>query len=85
MAVAVTIEFPHISDSDVDKKTEMEQVVRNQVSDILNTLSAHTMEPDLGIKSGNDATLLYFTLIGDNKIDVASHIEEMVSSVIWLL
>jgi transcription elongation GreA/GreB family factor len=38
------------------------------------------MESTLQVKSRQDGTVLTFTLVGDNKIDVASHLEDMVPS-----
>lgn len=74
MAVAMTLAFPAMDHA----QEEMEKEVRQQVGEILNGLSARTMEPTLQVKSRQDGTVLTFTLVGDNKIDVASHLEDMV-------
>lgn len=80
MAVAVTLGFPAMDMSgDWQKQAQMEQVVRDQVSQILTSLSAQTMEPALQVRAKNDRTTLQFTLVGDNKVDVASQLEDMVS------
>lgn len=76
MAVAMTVGFPAMDHA----KEEMEKEVRQQVGEILNGLSARTMESTLQVKSRQDGTVLTFTLVGDNKIDVASHLEDMVHS-----
>ncbi|KZS10461.1 putative Protein ACP24A4 [Daphnia magna] len=76
MAVAMTLGFPAMDHA----QGVMEKEVRQQVGEILNGLSARTMEPTLKVKSRNDGTVLTFTLVGDNKIDVASHLEDMVKS-----
>ena len=75
MAVAMTLGFPAMDHG----KEEMEKEVRQQVGEILNGLSARTMESTLQVKSRQDGTVLTFTLVGDNKIDVASHLEDMVN------
>jgi len=80
MAVGVTLGFPVIEAEEVTKMEMMKNQVRSQVSDILASLSARTMEPVLHIKNRQDGTILTFTLVGDNKIDVASHLEDMVNS-----
>ena len=56
----------------------MEKEVRQQVGEILIGLSFRTMESTLEVKSIQDGIVLSFTLVGDNKIDVASHLEDMV-------
>lgn len=77
MAVAVTLGFPAMEDEAA--KEEMEREAAQQVAEILNGLSARTMEPALQVKTtAEDGTVLSFTLVGDNKIDVASHLEDMV-------
>ncbi|XP_045033793.1 LOW QUALITY PROTEIN: uncharacterized protein LOC116929499 [Daphnia magna] len=76
MAVAMTLGFPAMDHA----QEAMEKEVRQQVGEILNGLSARTMEPTLQVKSRHDGTVLTFTLVGDNKIDVASHLEDMVKS-----
>ena len=60
--------------------TPIEEAVRSQISGILNTLSAQMMEKQMEIQAQKDRTTLKFTLIGDNKVDVASHLEDMVIS-----
>ena len=74
MAVAMTVAFPAM---DHDKE-EIKKEVRKQVREILNGLSACTMESTLEVKLIQAGTVLSFTLVGDNKIDVASHLEDMV-------
>jgi hypothetical protein len=73
-AVAMTLGFPAMDHA----QEQMEKEVRQQVGEILNGLSARTMESTLQVKSRQDGTVLTFTLVGDNKIDVASHLEDMV-------
>ena len=74
MAVAMTVAFPAM---DHDKE-EIKKEVRKQVREILNGLSACTMESTLEVKLIQAGTVLSFTLVGDNKIDVVSHLEDMV-------
>lgn len=74
MAVAMRVGFPAMDHA----QEEMEKEVRQQVGEILNGLSARTMEPTLQVETLQDGTILTFTLVGDNKIDVASHLEDMV-------
>lgn len=74
MVVAMTLGFPAMDHA----QEQMEKEVRQQVGEILNGLSARTMESTLQVKSRQDGTVLTFTLVGDNKIDVASHLEDMV-------
>lgn len=71
----MTLGFPSMDHS----QDELEREVRYQMGDILNGLSARTVEETLEIVTRDDGTILYFTLVGDNKIDVASHLEDMVS------
>ena len=85
MAVGVTLGFPVIEAEEVTKMEMMKNQVRSQVSDILASLSARTMEPVLHIKNRQDGTILTFTLVGDNKIDVASHLEDMVRILNFLI
>lgn len=74
MAVAMRLGFPPMDHT----QQEMEKEVRQQVGEILNGLSARTMETALQVETMKDGTILTFTLVGDNKIDVASHLEDMV-------
>ncbi len=81
-AVFVTLGFPPMEapeGGDPMHAQHMEEVARNQVSEILLTLSAKTVEPEMEIRSRDDGTTLKFTLVGENKVDVASHLEDMVS------
>ena len=86
MAVAVTLGFPAMVHGDdaahhQAAKEEMEREAAQQVAEILNGLSARTMEPELVVLAHpQDGTILSFTLVGDNKIDVASHLEDMVKA-----
>jgi hypothetical protein len=80
MAVAVTLGFPPIQVNENEMMTPIEEAVRSQISGILNTLSAQMMEKQMEVQAQKDRTTLKFTLIGDNKVDVASHLEDMVSS-----
>lgn len=75
MAVAVTLGFPSMDHTG----DELEREVRDQVGDLLNGLSARTVEETLEIVTRDDGTVLSFTLVGENKIDVASHLEDMVT------
>lgn len=72
--MAVTLGFPAMEHA----KEETEREVREQVAEILNGLSARTMEQVLEVRTLHDGTLLSFTLVGDNKVDVATHLEDMV-------
>ena len=79
-AVAITLGFPAMDHGEAMMEM-MAKEVRQQVGQILNGLSARTTEPDLSVKTLEDGTLLSsFVLVGDNKIDVASHLEDMVKS-----
>ena len=77
-AVGVTLGFPVIQAEEGSQMEVMKNQVRSQVSDILAALSARTMEPVLHIRNRQEGTILTFTLVGDNKIDVASNLEDMV-------
>ena len=82
MAVGFSLGFPHMAEDDTatSEKEEMEREAAQQVAEILNGLSARTAEPALIVRTTNeDGTVLSFTLVGDNKIDVASHLEDMVN------
>jgi len=79
-AVGVTLGFPVIQAEEGSQMEVMKNQVRSQVSDILAALSARTMEPVLHIRNRQEGTILTFTLVGDNKIDVASNLEDMVKS-----
>ena len=57
MAVAMTVAFPAMDHG----KEEMEKEVRQQVGEILNGLSARTMESTLEVKLIQAGTVLSFT------------------------
>ena len=73
--MSVTLGFPSMEHT----PEELEREVRDQMADILNGLSARTVEETFEIVTRDDGTILFFTLVGENKIDVASHLEDMVN------
>ncbi|XP_071535769.1 uncharacterized protein [Panulirus ornatus] len=52
--------------------------IRDQVNDLLKQMTAETLENEVGVVDLPDLTQVKFTLLGNNKIDIAYQLEEKV-------